>query len=720
MNKILPFSLIILLFLVLVHVTAASDSASVAAIKDDSIENLDDIIVTASRTKRIVSETPASVSVITKNTIASSAAKTIEDLLLTQTGVQVKRSVFLGEGIPSDIIIRGIPGSLLSPRTLILVDGIPTNASGTPFLIVNEVPMEAIERIEIVRGPYSSLYGANAFGGVINIITREGYGKVRGSVNGQTSYPFNILQQYYSEKKSMATSLKKAGPLALWSINGTGSGGNEDLSYLASMGYRTIGNYLLRNYAIARDGSNYYRKKADNYDCSDVRIFSKLKFFPTNNSTISLHMRYFNSDLGFGKTKNIFPDSMDVNTKGEKILVGPRAEIIFSKYFTLRAGGFYRFVTGEFWSEEDTASEKGRPTYWKSRTSDWQAEAQGFLSLGKGGTLTIGADFLRNSGNFGAFEDPTTGIALPHSHSTKKAIVNGAGYVQDELKLFDRLNVVPVVRLDYHSQFGSAFSPKLGISYKIMEMVRFHSSAGRSFRAPSLAELYLPDFPVTPGIKLKPNPDLQPEYIWGFDGGFDVMPINKCVVKINAFYNLMDNLINQTIVSNPNTGIFITHRNISAAWSQGIELECEWRFLQWLSLAAHGTIQDSRDKTYKVTLDYVPRYMFGSTIGLAGVIGSMKMDGQIGFNYIGKRNYLDFQHTDSTTQIISTLEGLKYVPPSRRLPSYYTLDLSYRIFLLQRLWLNLTVQNLLNAEYEEAPGNLAPGIFPSLKIGYDF
>jgi len=119
----------------------------------DSLVNLDKVVVTASRTKRLMSETPASVSVISKDMISASPAKTIEDLLLTQTGVQVKRVVSIGEGIPSDIIFRGIPGSLAATRTLILVDGIPTNASGTPFLIVNEIPLDAVERIEIVRGP---------------------------------------------------------------------------------------------------------------------------------------------------------------------------------------------------------------------------------------------------------------------------------------------------------------------------------------------------------------------------------------------------------------------------------------------------------------------------------------------------------------------------------------------------------------------------------------
>ena len=102
----------------------------------------------------------------------------------------------MGEGIPSDIILRGIPGALAAARTLILVDGIPTNVAGTPFLILNEIPLDAIQRVEIIKGPFSSLYGANALGGVINIITIKGNGKPTYSFNGETSFPFTVIDNF--------------------------------------------------------------------------------------------------------------------------------------------------------------------------------------------------------------------------------------------------------------------------------------------------------------------------------------------------------------------------------------------------------------------------------------------------------------------------------------------------------------------------------------------
>jgi outer membrane receptor for ferrienterochelin and colicins len=685
----------------------------------DSIENLDKIVITASRTKRVMSETPASVSVISKNTIASSPAKTIEDLLITQTGVQAKRSVSIGEGIPSDIIIRGIPGSLTASRTLILVDGIPTNASGTPFLIINEIPMDAIERIEIVRGPYSSLYGANAFGGVVNIITKEGYGKPSGTVNSETSYPFNVAQHYFSDKRSMAYSLENSGSEALWTLSGTACGGAEKIGFLASAGYRTIGNYLLRNYAVRYDGIEEYKTTSDNRDYKEFRLFSKTRYNLSEKSDVSLHVRYFKSELGFGKTKNIIPDSLDVVTGGQKILVGPRLSMVLSKNLTLRAGGFYRYVTGEFWNEADTGSGNWGQSYWNSRTSDWQAEAQAFLTINDKNTITFGTDLLRNSANFGAFVNPTTGRVVPGSFSRKKAIVNAAGYMQDELRLLDRLNIIPVARLDYHSEFGGAFSPKLGISYKITDQLRFHTSAGRSFRAPSLAELYLPDFPVSTSVKLKSNPNLKPEYIWGFDAGFDLTLTKELVLKIGPFYNAMNDLIIEKLVTPSgilDTNMYISYENSAKAWSQGLEFEISVIPRPWFNLSIHGTFEASQDELHQVPLNYVPKYLFGGQIGLSKKLHHLKTDAFLSYNFVGDRNYLDIEHAG----MAMTPDGNSLVLPLPPLSSYQTLDASLRISFPKKIWILIAAQNLFNVRYEESIGNLSPGRFATIKLGLDY
>lgn len=678
----------------------------------DTLVNLDKMIVTASRTNRLMSETPASANVISKAMISVSPAKTVEDLLQTQTGVQLKRSSGMAEGAPSDIIFRGIPGALTATRTLVLVDGIPTNESGTPFLIVNEIPIEAIERIEIVRGPYSGLYGANAFGGVVNVLTKDGYGKANGGVNVETSYPFSVLDQYYSKDLSFVKALDKSGTLALWKANGTVSGGTDKYGLLVSGGYKSIGSYLLRDSAIARDVNGAYAITGANTDYHEALLFSKARLYCTDNTEVALHVRYFNCAGGFGKTKNIVPDSQNVDIQGHKFLIGPQVKFSFSKDIKVHALAFYRTVVGEFWGEDKDEAQNWVRSYRKFAMGDWQVESQGFFSLGSRQTITAGLELLRNGADFGSAQDPANGKILPESYATKKAIYNGAGYLQDEVKLFDRLNIVPVVRVDYQSEFGAAFCPKLGFSYKISDIIRFRSSAGRAFRAPSLTELGL-DIKVNPDLHLIPNPNLKPEYIWGYDAGFDITPSKSVILRIGPYYNSMQDLISEAIILSSGS---VTYRNISSAWSEGIEAEIEWSPLQWLKLSPHATLQDSWDEFYRTTLDYVPKYTFGGQAIVSKEYNALKVEGQVGYTCVGARNFLDFSHPD----VFIMPDGqTKLRPLSVALNSYNTVDLCCRVS-LKSLWFTLAVQNIFNERYEESSGSLATGRFPSVKIGYNF
>ena len=150
---------------------------------------------------------------------------------------------------------------------LILVDGIPTNATGTPFLILNEVPLDAIQQVEVVKGPYSSLYGANAFSGVINVITTDGAGKPSVQGDLETSMPFNTAYYYYAKDPLHGQQLwDKGASDALYNATGTSSGAVGKLSYLVSGGYRTIGNYMLRDSTPVRSGESQYRKPGENHD----------------------------------------------------------------------------------------------------------------------------------------------------------------------------------------------------------------------------------------------------------------------------------------------------------------------------------------------------------------------------------------------------------------------------------------------------------------------
>ncbi len=717
----------------------------------DSIVSLDKMIVTATRTKRLMSQTPASVSVISLEEIDVAPAKNIDDMLQFETGVQVKRVTGMGEGIPSDIIIRGIPGALSAARTLILVDGIPTNAAGTPFLILNEVPMDAIKNVEVVRGPYSSLYGANAFGGVVNILTKEGFGRPGIRAYFENSYPFTVLHKYAVNEKSIRTSLKESGSETYWHVGGTTSGGNEKVYYLVSGGYRTIGNYLLRDYAITKNLNDTIHKENENYDYRDIRFFGKCGVALNEKIDLELHARFFDSDLGFGKTKNIIPDSVDIITLGQKIIVGPRAKFYLNDNATILLKAYYRTLLGEFWNEESLPNGSYSPMYWKSRSHDWQIESQGIFSIGKAQIVTAGIEYLANYIHFGKKINPQTDSLIPNTYAVEEGISNFAFYMQDEISLFNRLNIIPGIRWDAQFNYDStestkhsiqkqyvAISPKFGVSYKIIDWLRFRSSVGRAFRAPTLSELYMPDLTIRPEFILRSNPALKPEKMWAVDGAFEITPLPVFKAQLGFFYNDMRNLIGQDADLG---NLAVTHKNITKARSAGLEIELEGNISGWMNLFGNYVFQRSRNfsagevrkkfaeeewKPYSgedfiLPLDYIPDHTFNLGIRLRKEIKNMVIEGTVYEAFTGKRSYFEWTEIDVMKDILPVFDDNGWEvyidPPFITLQPYWRTDISLKCTLRDHIWFSINIQNLFDAVFEESAKTLSPGRFASITLG---
>ena len=132
--------------------------------------HLEEVVVTATRNEKSADEVTADVEIVSQEEIQASVADNPDDLLRQLPGVDIRRPTSLGITSPLSVNIRGVGGS---KRVLMMVDGVPTNSALTGFIYPNQIQNSAIERIEVVKGAFSSLYGSNAMGGVINIITKE-------------------------------------------------------------------------------------------------------------------------------------------------------------------------------------------------------------------------------------------------------------------------------------------------------------------------------------------------------------------------------------------------------------------------------------------------------------------------------------------------------------------------------------------------------------------
>lgn len=544
------------------------------ASSNDSLAAVDKMVITASRTPRSIKETPAVVSVITKEQIEASPAKNISDILLYEPGVVVQRPVGWAEGVPAGINIRGVPSGLTATRTLILVDGIPTNAVGTPFLFMNEAPMESIERIEVVRGPYSNLYGANALGGVINIITKNAPSGFHGSVYGGIGY--YVLREF----------------------GATNSFASGKFSYFVNGAYRGTDNYLAADSTLYQNGTAQYYRPVLDRGYNDQRLIGKIGYAFNSRTTLTVYTRFFNSDLQFGRTWHL--DSLGImrpsdivrSTAGRKFLIGPVLKINIADGFDVKFGGYFRTLTGKYLDEgyEAAPPHDTVPSIWTASSNDGQVDGQATLRLAEHHVLTAGFDALENSINFGANVNRITGDTLFGAYGTKQSITNLGVFLQDEMKYFDRLVFIAGTRVDYHSVYGVALSPRLGASYKLTDNIRLRSSAGRAFRAPNLTELYMPDLMLGFGKEIVHNDSLKPEYIWTIDGGAETDFTKWLTFHADGFYNRMDNLIGPvldsiyTSVDVPNGGAKVTQINLNRAISAGMETGATLRLKQWLSV----------------------------------------------------------------------------------------------------------------------------------------
>ena len=229
--------------------------------------------------------------------------------------------------------------------------------------------------------------------------------------------------------------------------------------------------------------------------------------------------------------------------------------------------------------------------------------------------------------------DPPIGQVFPLSDGSRERFHVAAAYVQDEWDVTKGLRLVPGLRFDYHSRFGSVGSPKVALLYAFTQSTRVRTSAGRAFRAPSLSELFgnVVFHGTTPGF---PNPDLEPEYITSFDGGIQ-HEINRAFrTEMNVFYNDMTDLVQLVISTDRSHFDWV---NVAEARSAGVELVANGQAANWLDYYANYTYTDSEDLATGDPLARVPQHKVNLGIRLGASLGSWRLTGSIDQRWVDER-----------------------------------------------------------------------------------
>ncbi|HEA46880.1 MAG TPA: TonB-dependent receptor [bacterium] len=391
--------------------------------RQEEVFNLGEVVITPTRTPRLLGDVSLHTTIITKEEIAKSGARNIGEVIEKETGVKVDSYGALGA--QTNVSMRGSS----SKQVLILIDGHRMNSPRNGEVDLSEFPMlDAIERVEIVRGPASALYGSGALGGVINIITKEPTKKPTFSY--ETSY---ATHNTFINKFSHGARIKKFG------------------YFLSGGQYQSQGH---------RPNSDW-----DAYD-----IFGKLTYDLTDWSKLSYSMGYYNGEHGVPgpEPPGYNPNDPDNRQHKQRVWGDLRWEAKFRKEDRLSIKSYG--TDNELRYYEKTVAD----SIHKDHT--YGGEIQHTVKIGERNKVTMGMDIHEDSMN--------STSAGKHEQTLQ------AYWIQDEIKILEPLTLTIGGRWDYHPAFGTEGSPKASLRYKVTKKTTLRASGGRAYRAPTLNDLY--------------------------------------------------------------------------------------------------------------------------------------------------------------------------------------------------------------------------------------
>ena len=504
------------------------------------------MVVSATRIATPQSQVGSSVTVISAEDIATQQLRTVTDVLKLVPGLNVVQSG--GPGGVTSVFMRGTN----SNHTKVLIDGIdvsdPSNSGAT--FDFGQLLASDIERIEVLRGPQSGLYGSDAIGGVISITTKAGRGpfSLSGSLEGGSFDTFN---------QTLAV-----------------GGSTDQWQYAANVEHLHSGATPVTPLELLQPGEARLDDYYDNLTASTRLGYTVMPGFDVN-----LVGRFTDAHYAFtGDNPFAFPSFPDAQQS--------RSDT--SQYYTRLSGHLVSFdgmldqTLGVAYSSAWTLNLD--PNFGASvNTGDRvKVDWQGAVRLFAGETLVLDAEHDRD-----AIHEPISA-----------EVTDNAGAVELQSHLGEHFYSALNVRYDDNQRFGSKVTWRFAPAYMLAASdTRFSASAGSGFKAPTLGELYqnFPPFFFS-------NPDLKPETSTGYDLGVEQGLFNKAVqVGVTWFRNDIHNLITTDV-----TGT--TYANVGRAVTQGVESFIGWQPLQALKLRADYTFTQADDAILHQELLRRPRH----------------------------------------------------------------------------------------------------------------
>lgn len=567
------------LTLLMVPVWGGPDFAEAAEAQQKSR----DITVTAAKTEVEIKAEPQAVEVITAEDIKRLGADNVTAALRLAANLDLSKAGMTGNAV----MLRGMS----TTHSLILVNGKRIAGEDTDVTqnvyTLNRINVDSIERIEIVRGASSALYGSDAMGGVINIITKvpekeqttAGFTTGSDEINNYYRFDFGKDGRWSTSFDARFTKVRADNHYAYdVSSSGAVTDGYNRTMYGPKQyfNFDAVYDFENANQNKLRFGANYLKEHLrSDYANTTATVFTDsglVTAAPSASLLVNDNKREFYDNEGYGfdlaysgETKQnkyefrVYYNQLekDSHLYNDRVLPNEQVTITFPPMMHQDPLHF------------DYSAMYPKTDYDHAKYYTWVMEGKDTAYLGDRHTLTFGGEFRK-------VDYQGTRLAAPLDDGTKQSadrdVDSYAGYVEDLWQANDKLLVVPSVRAEHNSQFGSNATPKLGITYSFDEHTRFKANYGRGYKAPSISELYMRmhrAMGVTT-VDVYGNPDLQPEKSLSYDFSLEAER-SANFGKLTYYNNKVTNLISAEAINDDGTQN--RYVNIGAAQINGIEAE---------------------------------------------------------------------------------------------------------------------------------------------------
>ena len=501
--------------------TSSHDTLSLT----NQIHQIDEVVVTGARHETDVRHLSQTVSVVGRAQIEHSLQPSLLPVLTEQVpGLFVTSRGVMGYGVSNgaagSISLRGLSGG--TARLMVLIDGHPQYAGIFGHPIADAYQSFLAERVEVLRGPASVLYGSNAMGGVINIVTRK---MQEDGVNTH-------LHAGYGSYNTLETELTNRVRKGRFSSVVSGSYNRTD-GHRDDMGFEQYGGYAKLGYEMT--------------DHWDVRG--------------DVNVTHFNASYPG-------PVSAPLLDGDQRITRGMTSFALENHYEKTSGGLSFFYNWGDHWINDGYTPSAGEsPQDARFNSHDYMTGISLYQSTQffTGNRITLGFDWFRYGGR--AWNEYVSGEKVgTTSDLVDKQEDELAGYIDFRQDFCSWLTFNAGLRVDHHSRVGTEWVPQAGLAFHLPQAMELKASVSKGFRYPILREMYM--FPPQ-------NPDLQPESMWNYELAFSQRLMEgQLYYGVNLFYINAKNLI-QTL-QNPH-GSGMLNQNTGKIENAGIELQAAYR-----------------------------------------------------------------------------------------------------------------------------------------------